>query len=156
MQSPELPPANVHAALSKYIGRGFDICWNPVCWRGDHHACQTYSFCPHAICTIEDNACMFVCLRLIGAAHCFASNLLGNTHGVSADVCKAGALFQEWHLRGYGCHHKYEAVGGRISNVRMMKHPLLIRLRVNVQIPVNLQLTAGGTNIRGVRHTKRL
>ena len=99
---------------------------------------------------------MFVHLRPIGAAHCLASNLLGNMHGVSADVCKTGAFFQEWHLGGYGCHHKYEAVGGRISNVRMMKHPLLIRLSVNVQIPVNLQSTAGVTNIRGVRHTKRL
>ena len=31
-RSPELPPVNVHAALSKYIGRGFEICQNPACW----------------------------------------------------------------------------------------------------------------------------
>ena len=97
-QSPEPLLANVHAALSKYIIRGFDIHPNPTCWSGDRHACQTYSFCPHALHTIEDDACMFVHLRPIRAAHCLASNLPGNMCGVSADVCKEGTFFQEWHL----------------------------------------------------------
>lgn len=91
-------------------------------------------------------------LRLIRAAHCLASNLPDNTHGMSADICKEGAFFQEWHLtgRGYGCHHKYKVVGGRISNVCIIKHPFIIRPSMDVQTPINLQSTAGGMNVRGV------